>query len=224
MQVTTDRAPDGGGRLIEFLLIYVVAPVVMAVVLPANWMFPALFAITIAGILLLAATPGFRWRDLLCGWRSAFSPANLALMLAFALVTATASCMILRATRPEALFSLIHHRPLLLAMILALYPWLSALPQEIIYRVLFFRRYAGLMPGPRAAILINAALFSFAHLMYWSWVVAILTFAGGIIFAWAYEIRRSFVLAFLLHAIAGWVLFAFGMGLYFYAGNAVRPF
>ena len=222
--MTTDRAPDIRRRRIEFLLIYAAAPIVMAVFLPAKWMFPALFLITLAGIFLLVATPGFRWRELLRGWRLAFAPANLALMLAFALVAAFASYLILRATRPEALFSLIRHRPLLMAMIFALYPWLSALPQEIIYRVLFFRRYASLMPGPRAAILINAALFSFAHLMYWSWIVAILTFAGGIIFAWAYEIRRSFVLAFLLHAIAGWILFAFGMGLYFYAGNAVRPF
>ncbi len=222
--MTTDRAPDIRRRRIEFLLIYAAAPIVMAVFLPAKWMFPALFLITIAGIFLLVATPGFRWRELLRGWRLAFAPANLALMLAFALVAAFASYLILRATRPEALFSLIRHRPLLMAMIFALYPWLSALPQEILYRVLFFRRYASLMPGPRAAILINAALFSFAHLMYWSWIVAILTFAGGIIFAWAYEIRRSFVLAFLLHAIAGWILFAFGMGLYFYAGNAVRPF
>ena len=222
--MTTDRAPDIRRRRIEFLLIYVVAPVVMAVFLPAKWMFPALFLITIAGIFLLVATPGFRWRELLRGWRLAFAPANLALMLAFALVAAFASYLILRATRPEALFSLIRHRPLLMAMIFALYPWLSALPQEILYRVLFFRRYASLMPGPRAAILINAALFSFAHLMYWSWIVAILTFAGGIMFAWVYEAQGNFVLAFLLHAIAGWVLFAFGMGLYFYAGNAVRPF
>ncbi|MNP76346.1 hypothetical protein D3C76_1735670 [compost metagenome] len=59
--------------------------------------------------------------------------------------------------------------------------------------------------------------------MYWSWVVAILTFIGGWFFARAY-LRHGFPSAWALHAVAGNVLFAVGMGIYFYSGNVVRPF
>ena len=69
----------------------------------------------------------------------------------------------------------------------------------------------------------NAAIFSLAHLMYWNWIVAVFTFAGGLAFATGY-LRRGLPWAWALHAIAGNILFAVGMGIYFYSGNVVRPF
>ena len=69
-----------------------------------------------------------------------------------------------------------------------------------------------------------ATLFSLAHLMYWSWIVAVMTFAGGLLFTWAYRKRGSFFYAVLLHAIAGNIIFAAGLGIYFYSGNVQRPF
>jgi membrane protease YdiL (CAAX protease family) len=106
-----------------------------------------------------------------------------------------------------------------------LYPWFSALPQEIVYRPLFFRRYAAILPaGVWPGIVLNAALFSLAHLMYWSWIVAAMTFTGGLAFAWAYRAARSFPMAVLLHAVAGWIVFGAGLGVYFYSGYVVRPF
>ena len=76
----------------------------------------------------------------------------------------------------------------------------------------------------RAFYLLNASLFSLAHLMYWSWIVAIMTFGGGLLFTWAYRRRGSFFYAVLLHAIAGNIIFAAGLGIYFYSGNVQRPF
>ncbi len=208
----------------EFLLLYVVAPLVMAAVLPPMWMFPVLFVVTICGLVLLQGTRGFHWADLLQGRQVLREHRTWRVLVMFAAVTELVSFLVVMATNPDALFGLLRHRPGLMAMIIVLYPVLSALPQEILFRVLFFRRYGVLLPGPHLAIVINALLFALAHLMYWSWVVTILTFAGGMVFAWAYEMRRSFALALLLHSIAGWILFVFGMGIYFYAGNVVRPF
>lgn len=102
-------------------------------------------------------------------------------------------------------------------------PILSALPQELIFRPLFFHRYRQILPAGHSAIAVNAAIFSFAHLMYWSWVVALMTFIGGWFFARGYH-RHGFLAAWALHSVAGNVLFATGMGYYFYSGNVVRPF
>lgn len=204
----------------EFALLYLLAPVAMAVLLPPSAMFRALFAVTALGIGLLHLTPGFRWRDLARGW----GRISLRLVAVVAGLTALAGYVVMRLTAPEALFGLVRSNPALLAMIAAFYPVLSALPQEIVFRPLFFRRYGPILPALRPAIVLNAAVFSFAHLMYWSWIVAAMTFAGGLVFAWSYEARRNFPEAVVLHAVAGVIAFVLGLGVYFYSGNVVRPF
>ena len=212
------QAAVGGGalRVAEFAAIFVLAPVVMAVALPPSAMFPALFALTAVGIVLLARTPGFR--ALLAGrirWGE---------VAAFAAVTAVAAGAVVALTAPGATFFLVRNNPALLAMILVLYPLLSALPQELVFRPLFFCRYGALLPPGAAALWVNAALFSWAHLLFWNWIVAAMTFAGGLVFAHAYRVRGSFAQAVVMHAVAGNILFAFGLGIFFYTGNIARPF
>ena len=126
---------------------------------------------------------------------------------------------------PENLFVLARERPWLLALIVVLYPVLSALPQEIVFRPLFFRRYGPLLPaGAWVQIVLNSALFAAAHLVYWSGLVAAMTFAGSVAFAYAYRVRGNFPEAVVLHAMAGIVLFTLGLGIFFYTGNVRRPF
>lgn len=221
MRIGQDGRPGGGARhwrAVEGVVLFVLVPVVVAVVLPPSSMFPALFMFTGLGLWLLARTEGFSWRDLLRGrvsWRA---------VGVFGLVTALTATAVVLATEPAAFLFLPRNNPALMAMIVVLYPLLSALPQELIFRPLFFRRYGPLLSGPRAAVVLNAAAFSLAHLMYWSAIVCVMTFFGGLAFAWAYEIRRSFAMAVVLHAVAGWIVFAAGLGIFFYTGNITRPF
>lgn len=203
----------------EFLGLFVLVPVATAVLLPPRAMFPVLFGFTVVGLWLLSRTPGFRWRELRQGWDAVRWP----VVLGFAAVTLAVSLAVVWATAPDAAFRLVQEQPYLLAMIVLFYPILSALPQELIFRPLFFRRYGGLLPAG-GLLAVNAALFSLAHLMYWSVVVAAMTFAGGLVFGWAYRNRRSFPLAVVLHAVAGWVVFTVGLGVFFYSGNVTRPF
>ncbi|KIC41535.1 abortive infection protein [Ruegeria sp. ANG-R] len=215
------ETPATNQRLrIEFVLFFIAVPVLIATLFPPNWMFPSLFAFTGLGILLLQDTPGFSWAELRYGWRnwSWFEVIGFTLFMA-----AFCSALVLWA-RPDAAFVMLLHRPEMLIFICIGYPLLSALPQELLFRSLFFRRYYAILPQGRAAYLLNAGLFSLAHLMYWSWVVAIMTFAGGLLFTWAYRKRGSFFYAVLLHAIAGNIIFAAGLGVYFYSGNVQRPF
>ncbi|MFV0301432.1 MAG: CPBP family intramembrane glutamic endopeptidase [Paracoccus sp. (in: a-proteobacteria)] len=202
----------------EFAALYLGAPLAIALFLPPQRMFTALFLFTIAGLLLLWRSGGFRWRRLVRGRRMPWRE-----IAGIALATLVAGVAILSVSRPEAIFAILRARPEFLLLIWALYPLLSALPQELIFRPLFFHRYGALLPHGKAAIALNAAVFSFAHLMYWSWIVAIMTFVGGWFFARAY-LRHGFPAAWALHAVAGNMLFAVGMGYYFYSGNVVRPF
>lgn len=202
----------------EFAALYVGAPLAIALLLPPRRMFLALFLFSVAGLILLWRTGGFDWRSLIRGTRIPWWE-----VLGIAAATLVSGAVILWLARPEALFALARSQPGFLLLIWCLYPLLSALPQELIFRPLFFHRYGALLPQGQGAIALNAAIFSFAHLMYWSWVVALMTFVGGWVFARAY-LRHGFPAAWLLHAVAGNVLFAVGMGYYFYSGNVVRPF
>ncbi|MFN3971014.1 MAG: lysostaphin resistance A-like protein [Gemmobacter sp.] len=209
----------GRGRLwAEWGAFFLGLPLVIALFLPPSAMFAALFTATALGIALLHLTPGFRWGDLVRGgveWRA------VAVFAAVTLATALVVSWVTTAGRPLAFATA---NPGLLVMILILYPVLSALPQEVVFRPLFFRRYGAILPGGWPGIALNAAVFSFAHLMYWSWIVAGMTFFGGLAFAWAYERRGSFALAVVLHAVAGQIVFALGLGMFFYSGNVERPF
>lgn len=214
-------APADHQRLkLEFGLFFVVVPIVIAVFFPPEWMFPSLFTFTAIGIILLHITPGFAWAELRDNWRN-WSWAEL---LGFTVVMAAFCTALVLIMRPDAAFGLLLNQPQLLAFIWIGYPLASALPQELLFRSLFYRRYQAILPDGRAVYLLNAALFSLAHLMYWSWIVAIMTFGGGLLFSWAYKARGSFFYAVLLHAIAGNIIFAAGLGIYFYSGNVQRPF
>ena len=205
----------------EFAVLYLVAPVAIAVMLPPGLLLPAVLFLTAVGLALLHRTPGFSWRELTTGW-GRIAWARVAAMAAAAALVGLA---VMLALRPAALLEPGRSAPLLLLAIVLLYPPLSALPQEVLFRPLFFRRYGGLLPrGETAQVALNAAVFSLAHLIYWSWVVALMTFAGGLAFAHAYRVRGSFAEAVALHAAAGCVLFALGLGAWFYVGYARRPF
>ena len=198
----------------EFALLFVAAPVAMAFFVGAFPLFGALFAFTVLALLLLARTPGFRPRQLVDGqalrhWR---------LIVAYTLATAAVCFGLVMLLVPERLLELPHYRPDLWLKIMLFYPLLSALPQELIFRALFYRRYGHLFAGPNAALAANAAAFAVAHMFYQNPVAIGLTFVGGVIFAVAYQRTGSFLLALILHAIGGQIIFTSGLGIYFYHG------
>jgi len=210
-----------GWLLLEFVTFFVLAPAGMAIFLPAGWMFPVLFSFTAVGLVLLHFTPGFAWANLTHGWRQV----NWPRVGIVALATFITALVVMLLTRPDGLFILFRERPEIMLMIALFYPFVSALPQELVYRPLFFERYGPILPRRLpVAIWLNAALFSFAHLMYWSWIVAAMTMFGGLLFALVYKKKGNFPEAVIHHSLAGIILFALGMGVYFYSGNVVRPF
>lgn len=119
---------------------------------------------------------------------------------------------------PEWWLAFPRERPGLWALVMLLYPLLSALPQEFLYRRFFFWRYEPLLGAGAARLAINALAFGWLHVMYENVPALILSTIGGVLFASTYARSHNLLLVGLEHAVYGQVLFTIGLGRFFYEG------
>lgn len=109
--------------------------------------------------------------------------------------------------------------------IILLYPLLSVLPQELIYRTFLFQRYSSLIRGnPIHMIIMSAVLFSLAHLVFNNWQALVLTAIGGLMLAYTYHRSKSVICVSFEHAIWGNLSFTIGLGEYFSGGTIANMF
>jgi len=115
-------------------------------------------------------------------------------------------------TDKESLFAVLLNKPKLWVLILLFYSLFSVYPQELLYRTFFFKRYKTLFKNEYVFIFINALLFSLAHLFFKNTLVLLLTFIGGVLFAFTFKKTKSTFLVSIEHSIYGCWLFTVGMG------------
>ena len=115
-------------------------------------------------------------------------------------------------TENDNLFNVVLNKPLMWIGILFVYSVFSVYPQELVFRTFFFQRYKGLFLKDGVFILINAMLFSLAHLIFKNGLVILITFLGGLLFAFTFNKSKSTLLVSIEHAIYGCWLFTVGMG------------
>lgn len=195
-------------KLTEFFIVFILIPVSFAIDYPI-WikMFIGVIGfLYVLFVLLRVEKNRFKIAPNL-SWRAFFK--RLAIQL-FGIIILTIGYMWF--IDPTNLFVVVINKPLLWLMILFIYSVFSVYPQELIYRTFFFQRYRSLFKNEAVFILINAALFSLAHIFFRNGLVMILTFVGGILFALTFKKTKSTLLVSIEHAIYGCWLFTVGMG------------
>ncbi|MDO6597290.1 type II CAAX endopeptidase family protein [Oceanihabitans sp. 2_MG-2023] len=115
-------------------------------------------------------------------------------------------------TSKDSLFNVVLNKPFLWLAILFVYSVFSVYPQELIYRTFYFQRYKNLFVNHQILMLVNAIVFSLAHLFFKNSLVILLTFVGGLLFAFTFHKTKSTFLVSIEHAIYGCWLFTVGMG------------
>lgn len=198
----------------EFGVLFVLAPVLLAVALPPQHLPVAFLVLFGASVLLLAATPGFSWASLWQGW----GDLNWRFLAGATLLAGMVVYMLVALLVPAQAFFLPQRLPGLWITIVIAYPFLSAIPQEVMFRALFFSRYGELFPSRALAVAVNGAVFGLAHLAFWNSLAVGLSAAGGVLFAEAYLRRGGFPASCILHAICGILVFTLGLGTFFYHG------
>lgn len=210
-------SPDRRG--LEFAALFVLLPLLIAWQGETlrRWIIPQLLLIAGLCLVLLWRDPSFDRRRLLAwphAWRACL------LRIAVLLASGGAVMLVLAHWLPGVdPFHLPRERPLLWFAILIFYPLLSALPQELIFRVFMFHRYRLLFPGRWALPLVSATVFALVHLVLGNWIALLLSLAGGLLFAYTYAKTRSLGLVTLEHGLWGDWIFTLGMGRYFYGGH-----
>jgi membrane protease YdiL (CAAX protease family) len=203
-------------RLAEFLVLFVLLPLVVYFDFPARLpKIPVLALLTLlcGGILLLDRSFPARPFCSRAGQRGFFRSLLWRVPVVSLAILAMTWWLL-----PEGLFAFPRNRPRLWLLVMLLYPILSAWPQELIYRTFFFHRYRLLFATPVAMIAASALGFAYLHIIFDNWVAVLLSLPAGLLFAHTYHRTGSLHAASIEHAIYGDIAFTVGLGRFFYEG------
>jgi membrane protease YdiL (CAAX protease family) len=202
-------------RVAELLAVFVALPLaVRAGLLPGPRLL-LLGVITAGAVALLWKDPAFDRSRLWsgrprAGWRGILLRTSLAGLVITALVLWL---------DPARFLAMPLERTGLWLAGLALYPILSAWPQEVLYRVFFFERYGALFGAGRTLVVASGLAFAILHLVYPNLVAPLLSLPAGMILAWRYRRTGALGPVWLEHSLYGLLLFSLGLGNYFFDGR-----
>lgn len=143
---------------------------------------------------------------------------ELVILLVRAAVIATLLGIGIRVFAPEIFLAFPRNRPRIWLIVMCAYPFVSALPQEFLYRRFYFARYTPLFPSSAMMALTSILTFAYLHIMYDNIYSILLTAVGGWLFTRTYRRTGSLRLAALEHAVYGMMMFTLGLGRLFYEG------
>jgi len=198
-------------RWFEFTLIFVSLPLLGFFLRAylANWLIPALIILmTVCGMLLLSDPHFKRFRLTSLGQFSAVKRRLFSFFFLGALFSGTFYGIM----NQENWFSLPRNSFNDWLMLLLLYPILSVMPQELIFRTYFFHRYKRIMPSKTVRIIVSASVFALAHIVYANVLAVLLAFLGGLLFSYTYAQSRSTFVCVIEHSLWGLWMFTLGLG------------
>ena len=172
-----------------------------------------LWATAVYAAFILSRLPGFSWRQ---AWRGeGWNPRDFKIVVWRFILSTIGIIFLACLIRPDRLFVFPAQRPFFWLLVMVLYPLLSALPQEVIFRTFFFRRYACLFPSTWLMLMVNAVLFGFIHIVFHNPVSPFLSLLCGFFLGGSYLSHQSLKKASIEHALYGDMVFTVGLGLYF---------
>jgi len=174
-------------KLIELFIVFVLVPVSFALTYPVwiKMIIGILGFLYIIYVLLKVEKNKFKMAPNL-NWKAFWKRILLHLLIIIVVTT-----VYVYITDKTQLFNVMLYNSKLWVFILFFYSLFSVYPQELIYRTFFFQRYQELLKSDWLFILINAALFSLAHIFFKNALVMVLTFLGGILFALTFKKTKS---------------------------------
>jgi hypothetical protein len=205
---------------LEFCALFLGLPLIFFVH-PSRWnIHLAMWAVAVYALLTLKRAGDFSLRQLWHG--NGWPTAQRKIVLIRFCIAVPLVILLTAYLAPGRLFSFPLERPWFWLLIMVLYPVLSVVPQELIFRSFFFRRYQPLFKKEWMMIAVSAFVFGFAHIVFHNTVSPTLSAIGGLMFASSYSQHRALKWAAIEHATYGCLVFTAGIGFYFLVGG-FRP-
>ncbi|QWD86987.1 CPBP family intramembrane metalloprotease [Polynucleobacter paludilacus] len=203
----------------ELALFSLVSPFSLMLLHSAIWFIPLLWA---AGLLCF-------WYlhhqnislKILWGWHAVNKSSLLKILYRFVPLAIMITAVMV-SFMPESLFSLYRRDAGLWLLVMILYPVLSVVPQEIMYRAFMYERYRLLFSNGQNWVIASAVAFGMAHLFLHNLLAPAMSLIGGLLFANTYSRSRSLALVCIEHALYGNFIFTLGLGQYFYHGTVMH--
>ena len=95
------------------------------------------------------------------------------------------------------------------SFLLLFYLLFSVIPQEIIFRFLFFYKYKNYF-NKFEILLLNSLVFSFCHLIYFDIYILLFSFFGNLLFTFNYMKNKSLLVVIVEHFLLGQTLIILG--------------
>jgi membrane protease YdiL (CAAX protease family) len=217
--IAEDHPPRSYRRLAEAIVLFGVAPLVLAVFMRGWMVFPAIWLLGVICLAVLLADGTFPRRRL---WNAGAARSELGRAAFCFCIGAPVLALALLLTNPGGLFALPREHTRLWLVIMAAYPILSVYAQELAFRAFFFHRYASVFRSEWAMIAASAAAFGFAHVILHNWISVAFAAVGGLLFGFTFARSKSLLACCLEHAAYGCFIFTVGWGPYFYGGSLGR--
>ena len=96
-----------------------------------------------------------------------------------------------------------------ISILLLFYLFFSVIPQEIIFRFLFFYRYKDYF-DQNEILLLNSLVFCFCHIIYFDIYILLFSFFGNVLFSFNYLKNKSLLLVTIEHFLIGQTLIILG--------------
>jgi membrane protease YdiL (CAAX protease family) len=197
----------------ELVLLFVALPLAILYWINhvADWLMPILGILGLGCLAVLLADKQFQ-RVRLWHWQDGKTHLKRALKLFVPWASLLALMVYL--VKPELFLHWPLNQPWMWVLTLLIYPIVSVIPQEIIFRTFFFHRYQRILPSSYARWGVSTFVFGLAHLVYGNWVAVVISWIGGAIFGYRYMQTKSTPVVVIEHALWGSFLFTVGLGSY----------
>lgn len=209
--------------VVELLLLFIGLPLALkhAVHIERMPLFMVLQPVLLAFVVFLLWD---RWFLLRRELAKGFRLADLGSILAVFLIAGGMVAAYVAQEMPDRFLAFPKYRWETYERVMILYPLVSVLTQELVYRTFFFHRYGALFGSWRwPMIFVNGALFGFAHIVFDNMVAIIGTGVIGVLLAYRYATTRSYWAVFIEHTLWGWLVFTVGLNKFFFTGISNMP-
>lgn len=118
-------------------------------------------------------------------------------------------------TAPGMMFYYPAQKTWLYVIIIILYPFVSVIPQEIVFRAFFYYRYKDLTNSRLLLVTLNSLLFGFAHIIYGNWIAPVSAFLISFFLSHTYQKSNSVKEVSIEHFLYGAMVYTIGLGYFF---------